>query len=55
MADRTVRVRVIAEMPGFGTVVRTGTGELLALGEASSSRAAGFVPSVRMERQPAPA
>lgn len=35
MADRTVRVRVIAEMPGFGTVVRTGTGELLALGEAS--------------------
>lgn len=35
MTDRTVRVRVIAEMPGFGTVVRTGTGELLALGEAS--------------------
>ncbi|MFE2563022.1 phage tail tape measure protein [Streptomyces mirabilis] len=35
MADRTVRVRVIAEMPGFGTVVRTGTGELIALGEAS--------------------
>jgi TP901 family phage tail tape measure protein len=35
VADRTVRVRVIAEMPGFGTVVRTGTGELLALGEAS--------------------
>lgn len=35
MADRTVRVRVIAEMPGFGTIVRTGTGELLALGEAS--------------------
>lgn len=34
MADRTVRVRVIAEMPGFGTIVRTGTGELLALGEA---------------------
>lgn len=35
MTDRTVRVRVIAEMPGFGTIVRTGTGELLALGEAS--------------------
>lgn len=35
MADRTVRVRVIAEMPGFGTVIRTGTGELIALGEAS--------------------
>lgn len=35
MTDRTVRVRVIAEMPGFGTVVRTGTGELIALGDAS--------------------
>lgn len=35
MTDRTVRVRVIAEMPGFGTVIRTGTGELIALGEAS--------------------
>lgn len=35
MTDRTVRVRVIAEMPGFGTVIRTGTGELIALGDAS--------------------
>jgi TP901 family phage tail tape measure protein len=35
VADRTVRVRVIAEMPGFGTIVRTGTGELIALGDAS--------------------
>jgi TP901 family phage tail tape measure protein len=35
VGDRTVRVRVVAEMPGFGTVIRTGTGELIALGEAS--------------------
>ena len=36
MADRTVRVRVVAELPGFAAGMRTAAGSTAALGEAAA-------------------
>ncbi|MFF7192075.1 hypothetical protein ACFZAR_44805, partial [Streptomyces sp. NPDC008222] len=36
MADRTVRVRVLAELPGFAAAMRSGAASTTALGEAAA-------------------
>lgn len=42
MADRTVRVRVVAEMPGYAAAMREGAAETTAVGEAAGFASVGI-------------